>query len=418
MHPNYTANPLLEPLRRKLTRPQYQNLLALVVAVQLARTFVLRQLALCFITVIDSASCYRRLERVLSWEQGRTWKPLSARWVRAVLRCFAPGRGRLVLLIDWTNHRDRCKSLWVMLPVGGRAVPLCFWLAPLQTGGAGSQRAFEEQALRELKEWLPRGRGVILVGDRGFRGAERIRLLRELGWHFVLRVTAETKVRTRDDWIALGDLRPPLGRRWQQAQVTLGRTHPQVVNLIAVHQTLLQPKPELTRDGKFTGVYSTSTTWYLATDLPLHEDAAAVYTWRMQIEETFRDYKTLVRMEEARVKQPAERLHALLWALMIGMTLDLYQSPHRPQMPSRLPRISPRESLAPPARRKRYPSESATRQGLHEFLVALVQGTLPFANDLQALWEKSQRMKERPQVKDRRKPVPSLRGRSRVKPHG
>ena len=46
MQPQYTPDPLLEPLRRQLTKPQWQNLIALVLAVQLARTLVLRQLSL------------------------------------------------------------------------------------------------------------------------------------------------------------------------------------------------------------------------------------------------------------------------------------------------------------------------------------------------------------------------------------
>jgi hypothetical protein len=412
MHAEYTHDPLLAPLRRKLTRPQWQNLLALIVAVQLGRTFVLRQLAMYFAACIDTASCYRRLERVLGWEQERTWKPLSACWVRAVLRCFAPGRGRLVLLIDWTWHRDRCASLWVMVPVGGRAVPLCFWLAPPDMGGKGCQCVLEEQALRELQEWLPKGRRVVLVGDRGFYGAARIRFLRELGWHFVVRVTGTTMLRTRQGWTRLNDLAPAVGGRWERRRARLGRKETVEVNLVAVRQALLAPRPERDDQGKPTGGSRHTTTWFLATDLPLGEDVVTVYGWRMQIEETFRDYKALVRMEEARVKQPWERLHVLLWALMIGMARDLYQSPHRTEMPA-IPRVKS-TTEAPAHTVREYPSGSATREGLHTFFVALMEGTLPFAADLKALCEKSRRMKQRPQVLGRRKSSPPLRRRTRA----
>src|SRR5207249_1721398 len=98
---------LLEPLRRHLTKPQWHNLIALVLAVQLARTLVLRQLALLLLWSIFSTSCYRRLSRLLSWEQPpaadpthpeeRSPKPkhpfdfqrLHRLWVRAVVSCFA-----------------------------------------------------------------------------------------------------------------------------------------------------------------------------------------------------------------------------------------------------------------------------------------------------------------------------------------
>jgi hypothetical protein len=184
---------LLAPLRRQLSKPQWQNLLALVIAIQLARTLVQRQLALYLLLAISSESCYRRLERLLGWNPAR-WEPLQQAWLRAVLRCFAPGSGRLTLLIDWTLHRDRCRSLWVMLPLGGRAVPLAFWLTPLTLGGKGAQRSLEDQALTQLRAWLPAGRRVLLIGDRGFRGRDRMRFLQQMCFQFILPVTGDPMV--------------------------------------------------------------------------------------------------------------------------------------------------------------------------------------------------------------------------------
>ena len=442
MQEHSTQHPLLQPLFRTLTRPQRQNLLALVVAVQLARTLVLRRLALFLILGSSTASCYRHLQRVLSWEQEKTWKPLSQLWVRTVLRTFAPGRGRVPLLIDGTMHRDRCRSLWVMLPVGGRAVPLAFWRANNDFGGKGAQREFEDQALRELADWLPKGRKVVLIGDRGFRGVDRLRFLRKLGWSFVLRVTGDTKVllptgkqgRGRPQWVLLQEQAPAVGKRWQRARVTFGKTDPVVVNLFALRQTLLAPKHIVSNKGKRTAQVATETTWFLVTDLPLSVDAAGVYAWRMQIEETFRDYQALFGMEPERTQQPTQRLVALLWALMLGRALELLPvasepgqrtpseaapeaSParHCPQVPA-WPRLDPRTTEAPRNKRPEYASESATRAGLHQFFVQLVLGQLPFQGELQALYAKSQRMRERPQVRERRRAEPAPRRRSRHEP--
>src|SRR6266849_6449564 len=66
MDSQYTADSLLAPLRRYLTKSQWQNLVVLVVALQLARTLILRQAALYMVCAISTASCYRRLERLLS----------------------------------------------------------------------------------------------------------------------------------------------------------------------------------------------------------------------------------------------------------------------------------------------------------------------------------------------------------------
>ena len=66
MYLDSTPDPLLQPLRRVLSRPRWQNLLLLVLAVQLARTLIQRQLALFLLCSIFSTSCYRRLARVLA----------------------------------------------------------------------------------------------------------------------------------------------------------------------------------------------------------------------------------------------------------------------------------------------------------------------------------------------------------------
>jgi hypothetical protein len=132
-----SAEALLRGLRRYLPKAQWQNLL-LVLAVQLARTLVVRKLSLMVLLGISSESCYRRLERVLSWvapapaslpqggqgqgqgqamqgarTQGRwakSWKQMQRLWVQSVLRCFAPGRAYLVLIIDWTLRLDTAEE--------------------------------------------------------------------------------------------------------------------------------------------------------------------------------------------------------------------------------------------------------------------------------------------------------------------
>jgi hypothetical protein len=278
MHPDYTLDRLLQPLRGSLTRPQWQNLVALIVAVQLGRTLVLHPLSLYLVLVITSASCSRRLGRFLAGDAQR-FDALQRAWVRVVLRGFAPGRGRRVLLIDWTWHRDRCRSLWIMLPVGGRAVPLAFWLAPPRLGGAGSQRQFEDQALLQLWEWLPKGRQALLIGDRGFGGRDRMRFLKRLGFRFLLRINGDTMIWDHEAWRSLRDLAPAVGKRYAWENVTLGKTpsrgHVQV-NVIAVRQRLLAPKQARTSNGKLTATSIEETTWFLATDLPLVTDAVAL----------------------------------------------------------------------------------------------------------------------------------------------
>lgn len=414
MHPEYTADPLLVPLRRHLTRPQWQNLVVLVVALQLARTLILRQVALYLVCVISTASCYRRLARLLS-THAAVYQPLQRAWVRLVLRLFAPGRGRVPLLLDWTWHRDRCRSLGVMLPVGGRAVPLAFFLAPVELGGEGAQRAFEDQALIQLRDWLPRWRRFILIGDRGFGSRDRLRFLQQLGWSAILRINGDTKIRLAGQWQALADLRPAVGGRRQWRQVLLGKLNAKArisVNVVAVRQPLLAPKRVLTNKGKPTGRTTDETTWFLITDLPLSVDVVALYQLRMQIEESFRDYKALLGMEAERTERPAERLRVLLWGLMIGMALDLHLAGAGPAA-SGTPRLQGPATAAPPVATPAYRRESATREGLHQLLLQVVLGPSLLQATLQAVADKSARLQQRPQVRDRRRATPALRRRKK-----
>jgi DDE family transposase len=416
MYEEYTQNPLLRPLVRCLTKAQRQNLIVLILAVQLARSLIQRRLALYLICAISSASCLRRLERILEWRAG-TWEAFSRAWVRAVLAAFAPGNGMLVLLIDWTLHRDRCRSLWVMLPVGGRAVPLAFWLAPPTMGGKGAQRAFEDEALTKLREWLPEGRRAVLIGDRGFRGWDRMRFLKRLGFRFVLRVTGDTKIEGAEGWVALREVTPARGAGWQRRQVRYGkRTQggPLFVNLVAVRQELAAPKAVRTNKGKPTGKTVEETTWFLATDLPLRIDVVALYFQRMQIEESYRDLKDLLGLEQERTEQPWERLQSLVWALTVGFALDLQQGDAMLQAPARLPLRPKGRSEVPPAQVPQYRAESATREGLHTLVVQAVLGCSPFTRELQAIAAKSARMQARPQVRDRRRSTPAPRRRVKL----
>jgi hypothetical protein len=433
MQYQFTHDTLLSPLRKRLSQPQWQNLLLLLLAVQLGRTLIGWQLALFWLVPISSASCYRRLERFFSW---KGWKDetlqaqLQRCWVRAVLRCFAPGRGRLVLILDWTLHRDRCRSLWVMLPVGGRAVPVCFFLTGNCFGGEGAQRDFEDACLRQLKAWLPQ-RPVVLIGDRGFRGADRMHFLRqELGWDFVLRISGETMIQvsgTSSEWLPLRHLAPAAGGRWAHRRLVCGRTTRAragtgrrvrvVANLVAVRQRLLFPKPARTNQGKRTGELVEETTWFLATSLPLGAagvDIVELYQRRMQIEQTFRDFKSMLGMEREYTRQPDERLKALLWALTVGVALDLRLA--RPQPQASPPhRYGRGRGSVPEEPLRRYPRESATRAGLHQLLLSVVLEEGSLSHSLRLIASKSKRMQARPQVQTRRCDQPSLRNRARTR---
>lgn len=417
---------LLQDLEPCLSKPKWQNFLLLVVALQVARSFILWRIAGALMLPIPHESRYQRVKRVLSWQES-DWEDLRRAWVRAAIELFAPGPGLLVIMTDWTKHTDRCQSLWVQLPVGGRGVPLVFWLTPNTFGGAGKQREFEDAAFRQLAEWLPPGREVLILGDRGFGGRDRMRFFRhQLGWYFVLRVTGDARIQWQGVWRRLDSLEPPVGQRWQAEQVRYGRSKSVVVNLVAVRERLPQAKPVRDAKGHLTAKTVTETVWYLVTNLPLTVDVVALYALRMKIEESFRDYKTEFGLEQERTENPVQRLPVLLLALMVVVALEIR---HGQAVVGRDPEELDWQDwvLGPPSRQepgalggwavtqeatsdaayalaqRDYPVVSVLREGQQRCWLNLLWGASEMLAGLGAARVKCERMQQRPQVQGRRK---------------
>jgi hypothetical protein len=268
-----------------------------------------------------------------------------------------------------------------------------------------------------------------LVGDRGFRGADRMAFLqRELGWDYVLRISSETMIQLKavpGQWLPLSHLTPALGGGWEHADVLCGRTTRKqagrgarvkvFANLVAVRQPLLLPRRRRNNKGRPTGELLEETTWFLATSLPLGTggvDVVELYQRRMQIEQTFRDFKSLWGMEREYTRQPNTRLEALLWAVTCGMALDLQAAPAVPQASP--PKRCRKEGSASAGEPLRYPRESATRTGMHQLLIRTLLQHGALWEALQEVATISTRMQARPQVAFRRRDTPALRNRSRT----
>ena len=244
-----------------------------------------------------------------------------------------------------------------------------------------------------------------------------MRYLKRLGFRFVLRVTGDTQIEVHGQWVALREVTPARGERRQWRRVRYGKSTqggPLFVNLVAVRQELAAPKAVRTNKGKPTGKTVEETTWFLASDLPLRIDVVALYFQRMRIEESYRDCKDLLGLEQERTKEPWERLRSLVWALTVGLALDLQQGDATRRAPARLP-LCPKDAReVPPAIVPEYRAESATREGLHTLVVQAVLGNSPFTAELHAIAAKSERMQARPQVRDRRRSTPAPRRRIKL----
>src|ERR1051325_9552820 len=105
-------DPLAAP-RPCLAKPRWHNLVLLVVALGIARCCIAWQLAVAVLLPIRVESCYQRVKRLLAAASGVDFAALQQAWISCAVDHFGQPGQRLNLLLDWTLHTDRCRSLWV-----------------------------------------------------------------------------------------------------------------------------------------------------------------------------------------------------------------------------------------------------------------------------------------------------------------
>jgi hypothetical protein len=134
----------------------------------------------------------RRLERWL--HNGRLdWQACYQAWARWVLGHYS-GR-RLVLLVAETKLGERLSVLVVGLAYRGGCIPLAFWCDLPKQWPLG-----QVELILTLLAWiapaLPTGLIPLVQADRGIgMSPELLRRIQHLGWHFLVRVQKNTRLR-------------------------------------------------------------------------------------------------------------------------------------------------------------------------------------------------------------------------------
>jgi DDE family transposase len=163
------------------------------------------------------ASVKRRVERFLA--NGRidpeeVWPQMA----RSFLAGW--GGGPIVLILDETPNRNDLRCMKVTVAYRQRAIPLC---SVCYTPG-GQPEPMPElvvNLLRRVAACLPEGAEVTLLADRGLAWPQVVDTCMELGWHYVLRLLSQTRVRTPDGReCSVAELAPQPGTCWHgEAQV-------------------------------------------------------------------------------------------------------------------------------------------------------------------------------------------------------
>jgi hypothetical protein len=246
----------------------------------------------------------RRHERLLDNDRldpDSVWPQLA----RAVLSGF--GRGPIVLILDETPDRNDLRCLKVTLAYRKRAQPIacaCYALGeqpePLPE--------LVVDLLRRTAACLPEGAEVTLLADRGLAWPVLVDTCVELGWHYVLRLQGQTRMRTGDGReCSAADLASRPGQEWSGAAEVFKGAGWRAAQVAACWR----------RDGDGP--------WLLVSDRPDGPRMFARYAKRTWAEELFRDEKSSgFRWEESHVKDPehGSRL-VLLIALATYLALGL-----------------------------------------------------------------------------------------------
>ena len=155
-------------------------------------------------------STERRLRRWLAnravprrWLANRA-VPVTAAWRPLVKAMLASRAGtELTLALDPTPHGPRRAVIVLGLVAHKRVLPLLWHIVPNQAEWERPQMEYLGRMCRVVAGWLPVGCAVTLVADSGLTSRELVKLCESLGWHYVLRLSADAKqghnVRHPDD---------------------------------------------------------------------------------------------------------------------------------------------------------------------------------------------------------------------------
>lgn len=195
---------------------------------------------------------------------------------------------------------DRLQIFRLSFVHGCRAIPICWKVV---VGKGLTTADVLEPMFKKAADFLStRVKSVVLLADRGFRDHDWAELCLQLGWHYAIRIAANTTIWFAEGFICRIDelaVKPGKPRFYQNIALTLE----------AVFETNLSVT--WTDDGKELLA--------IISDRKANRTRLKEYGLRMQIEESFRDDQSGgFDLEHTRLQHP-ERLERLLLAEAIAV---------------------------------------------------------------------------------------------------
>lgn len=229
------------------------------------------------VVVHGQAKAKSKLRRLYRWLCNGT-VDVAAYYRPFIQTALAGWAGQdLRLAIDGTSPNGACVVVRLSLCFRGRALPLCW--KTFDTRSHSIRYDWYVAVLDRAMKLIPEGCSVTLLGDRGFGHRRLMKWCGKAGWHYVLRLKADSIVILRDgSRRRLDSWKPQRQSVLHLADVRVLDEHRQLVGPLHVHMAFA---PEPAKEP-----------WYLASDQDGSHAAIADYRCRMQIEASFRDDKS------------------------------------------------------------------------------------------------------------------------------
>jgi hypothetical protein len=285
----------------ELRKTLLNNLSELVVALTLARSVQLAAIGdkLPVDTSAEAREQWVRRQLINDTEDTlHLFRPIA----ESLLAGFG---GRAVrLILDPTDLAADLTIVQLGLAYRGRALPLAWMTIYIKPGTV-------KEAVRllftEIRQWLPPGARVYLIGDREFHGQDMLELIQEQTWIPVVRTKGSLTIELEDGVCChVADLAPPRGQMvfYQRVWLTGWRWGPYSLSLAHA------PRPK--RGQK------TDDPWYIVSIDPASSHILTLYAVRMWIDELFRDLKGQgFHLNQTRLTHP-ERIDRLMLILALA----------------------------------------------------------------------------------------------------
>lgn len=218
--------------------------------------------------------------------------------------------GEIVVCMDWTDiYVFKVLAISLTLPLLGRTLPL--YVKAIRKDMTENEMTYMEKELLKLffegLDTETRSR-VIVLADRGFAKVELMRLIQSYKGRFIIRLPRTAYVYIGNSWIDLAYLPVNTYEGRQYKGILFTKEHSYEINLVA-----RKTKPDRVN-------HTDDPDWILATncDFDNPNETCKRYSFRMKIEEMFKDLKSAGFNVEDTLCKEEETMNRIILVLCLA----------------------------------------------------------------------------------------------------